>query len=196
MMCFINMNVWIKVISITAVNSLSWVPRLVCFTKRGRKPGGSATAVMESKLGQWLPGVRWWPSMVDGISMAVLPECDPWASNITPMSSLFKKQNLTLTCWIKISRKEVSSVQWFLCMLTLRNTGLWSWKTLLTHRLHVHRPIQIQTYTKPHGKLRRQRNMQRWKDGSDNIPSVECMEGLPWSKACLCRNATALYLVI
>lgn len=125
-------------------------------------------------------------------------ECDPWASNITPMSSLFKRQNLThthtppQTAESKFLEEKPWSVQWFLCLLNFEKHRSMELKDTIGLTDYMYTYTQIQTYTKPHGKLRRQRNMQRWKDSSDNIPSAERMEGLSWEQKPACAEMTAL----
>lgn len=141
MMCFINMNVWIKVISITVTIHCLEFHGLYYFTKRGMKTWWfSLHLLWRSKLGQYLP----WRggdvfSMVDGTSMVCYLSVILGPANITPMSSLFKSKIWHSTCWIKISRKEVIK-----CPVILMHVDLW--ETLVygaerhywTHRLHVH----------------------------------------------------------
>ena len=203
MMCFINMNVWIKVISITAVNSLSWLPCLVLlFQERDEKLVVQLALLWwRSKLGQWPLAWRRGGvfSVVDGIlngsatlsvilgpatshQWAACLKCKIWHTHIhTPPN-----------CWIKISRREAMKCPVILMLVKLWETPVYgAERHYWTHRLHVHIHSDTDIH-KTHGKLRRQRNMQRWKDSSDNIPSAEHMEGLSWEQKPACAEMTAL----
>lgn len=144
MMCFINMSVWIKVISITAVNSLSWVPRLVLLYQERDENLVVQLALLwwRSKLGQWPLAWRGGDvfSMVDGIlngSATLSVILGPATSH--QWAAYLKSKIWHSTCWIKISRKEVIK-----CPVILMHVDLW--ETLVygaerhywTHRLHIH----------------------------------------------------------
>ena len=188
MMCFINMTVWIKVISITAVNSLSWLPCLVLlFQERDEKLVVQLALLWwRSKLGQWPLAWRGGAvfSVVDGVlngsatlSVILGPATShQWAACL---KGKIWHTDTPPNCWIKISRREAIKCPVILTLVKL-------WETLVygaerhywTHRLHVHIHSDTDIHktpwkaeeTKKYAEMKRQQSV--WKDchGSKSLP--------------------------